>query len=106
MIRPGRCALGGLLQAADLLLQTPALSQLEGLLPLEIHQPGGKITALNIDICPVQGQNMVDAAVQKAAVVGDQKKSPLPLQVGGHQGPARRVQVVGGLVDEQEPPLV
>ena len=45
---------------------------------------------------------MVDAPVQKGPVVGDQEKAPLPGQVVPHQGPSGGVQVVGGLVNEEE----
>ena len=45
---------------------------------------------------------MVDAPVQEGPVVGDQEKAPLPGQIVPHQGPSGGVQVVGGLIDEEE----
>ena len=96
---------GGLLEAAHVLPEAVVLGLLELLEAVKVLLPGGVISRLDLDVRPVQGQDVVHAAVQEAAVVGHQDKAPLPLEVGRNQLPPLGVQVVGGLVNKGEAPL-
>ena len=91
-----------MLQLLYLLLQLPVPGQLKVLPALEVFQPGGEAAALHLDVGAVYGQYVVHAAVQEAAVVGDQDEAFFLLEVGGDKLPAPAVQMVGGLVDKQE----
>ena len=93
---------GGLLQPGDLLLQSGVLRQLRFVLPPPVFQPGGAAALPDLDGGPVDGQDVVHAAVQKGLVVGDQDEALLAVQIAAQQLPPPAVQVVGGLVDEQE----
>ena len=105
-VGPEGGAPGRLLQPLDVLAQALVLGFFQGLPLLEVGKPGGKVPALDLDAGPVEGQDVVHAPVQEPPVVGHQDEALLFLQVGRHHGPGLGVQVVGGLVDEQEVPLV
>ena len=94
------------MQRADLFFQTVVAVLFVVLPPGEVFRPGGIVAALHLDVGAVQRQDVVHAAVQELPVVGDQNEPPLALEIGGHAAAGFGVQVVGGLVDEQEPPLV
>ena len=97
---------GRLFQTPDVPAQPFILGLFQGLPLLEVGKPGGKVPALDLDAGPVEGEDVVDAAVQETPVVGDEDEALLFLQVGRHHGPRPGVEVVGGLVDEQKVPLV
>ena len=101
-VRPAGGTAGGLRQPPDVLLQLLLPGQLEGVLPPAVLPPGGEIPPLDLNIGPVDGQNMVHTLVQERPVMGYQQKSPLPGQIAPQLPPSLQVQMVGGLVDQQE----
>ena len=105
-VRPVRAPPGRLLEAADVFFQPGVLLQLCLLTALEVFKPGGEGPALDLDGGAVQGEDVIHTAVQEPAVVGDQDKTFLPSEIGRDQGTALGIQVVGGLVDEEEMSLV
>ena len=105
LVGPGAGAPGGLLEALDVLPEPVVFRLLELLLTFKILPPGAVVSALDLNIRPIQRQNVIHAVIQKAAVVGDQDKAPLPPEIGGGQRPALGVQVVGGFVNQREAPL-
>ena len=103
---PAAGAFFGFFQGLDGAFQLGVLGKLKILLSLEIGKPGGKIPALHLDVCPVDGEDVVNAAVQKLPVVGDQNEALLPFQVGRNQRPGLGIQMVGWLVNQQEVPRI
>ena len=57
---------------------------------------------MDVDAASVDGQDVIHAAVQERPVVGHQQEPLFAAEIPAHQLPARAVEVVGGLVDEQE----
>ena len=94
-----------LLQAPDLAFQPVVLRLFKGVPPLPVLPPGGEAAALDLHAGPVQGQDVVHAAVQEIPVVGHQQKAPLFPEVRRRGPPSGGVQMVGGLVDEEIPLL-
>ena len=105
-VGPGAGLPGCLLQPPDLLFQLGVLGQLVGVPALLVLVPGGEIAPLELDAAGVDGEDVVHAAVQKRAVVGYQQKAPFAPEIAADQLPACPVQMVGGLVDQQEVVLV
>ena len=101
-VGPGAGLPGCLLQPPDLLFQLGVLGQLVGVPALLVLVPGGEIAPLELDAAGVDGEDVVHAAVQKRAVVGHQQKAPFAPEIAADQLPACPVQMVGGLVDQQE----
>ena len=101
-IRPARRAALRLLQAADLPLQFVVLPPLPLLLLREVLQIGRTVPAAHLDPRAVERKHMVDAAVQKAAVVRDDDKPPLFVEIGRDLFARPKVEMVGRLVNEQK----
>ena len=72
---------GGLLEPPHVLPEALVFGLFELLRPVEVLLPGAVVSRLNLNVRPVQGQDVVHAAVQETAVMGHQDKAPLPPEV-------------------------
>ena len=105
-VAPIRGAARSLCQPGGLFFQLGLLRPLKLVLPVAVLLPGAEIPRLYLDVRPVEREDMVHAAVEQGAVVGDQDKPLFPVQIPAHGVARLLVQMVGRLVDEQEPVLV
>ena len=70
---------------------------------LPVLPPGRKGSPLHLDLGAIERQDVVHAAVEKGAVMADEKKALFHVQVPADQFSAADIKVVGRLVDEQKP---
>ena len=101
-VRPAGLLPCRLLQPGDLPLQLLILRLLESILSGLVLPPCGEIAPADLNVRPVDGENVIHAAVQERAVMGHQNEAPLAIQVPAHQLTALNIQVVRRLVDQQE----
>ena len=80
-VGPVGAALGSLAEMANLLLQTRVLCFFMRLAPCNVLLPGRIITAEHACLTAPEGQNMVDAAIEKMPVVRNEDKTALSAQI-------------------------
>ena len=101
-VRPPFRAGSRCLQTPDIFFQLFILSQLKSIFLLFLFLPCGKIPPDDLYIRPVNGQDVIHTPVQKIPVMGHEDKAFLSLQIAHHTLPGLHIQMVGGLVDQQE----
>ena len=69
---------------------------------LLVEPPGGEVSDLQLRPRLLKGEDVVDAAVEKGAVVRDQDEAGLGAQIAADHFSAVAVEVVGGLVDQRK----
>ncbi|MNC31391.1 hypothetical protein D3C75_797100 [compost metagenome] len=89
-------------QAFDIFSKLLILGKLKVVLSPLILPPAGKIPFLNLDVGFVDGQNVVYTVIQKGSVVRNQNISAFGIQIFTDQRPCMHVQMVRGLIDQQE----
>ena len=102
LVRPGRGAARGFVQAADFAPQTLVLVAFKFILPVARLFPCGKVTLLQLNIRFVDRKHMIDASIQQGAVMGYQEKPALFAQVGAQQAAASLIEMVGRLVNQRK----
>ena len=93
-------ASGGFLQVLDVLAENFVAALLVFVLLVEAGLPSVVVALHYPDIAAVQAEHVVDAAVQKGAVMADQQVPVLAAEVICHQRAAMGIEVIGGLVNE------
>ena len=77
----------------------PFVAALLHLLPsFKIHHPRGKVSALDLYIRSVYGQNMIHTPVKKASVMGNKYESFFSFEICGDCRSCRGIQMIGRLV--------
>lgn len=105
-VRPVFRAFRRLAQPRHVLFQAFVLLAFEILFPFEIFRKRGKISALYPHFRLIQRQDMIDRAVEKFPVVGNEYEPFLAMQIPRHDRTGGGVEVVGRLVDKQKFPVV
>ena len=93
-----RCAF----QPSDIAHEPLVFRKLVSVLPRLVFPPGGKVPACHGDVRPVDGKDVIHAAVEERAVVAYEDETLLCPEVIPQKRAAFRVEVVRGLVDEQK----
>jgi len=101
-VRPGGRPPGRLIQPPDLFFQAVLLGQFKLVLARSVFPPSRKIPFLYLQPGAVEHQHMVHAAIQESPVVRDKDETLFAGQIIRRKLPARHVQVVGGLIDQEE----
>lgn len=99
-LRPVRFLTRGGPKPGDILFQPLIFGPLIAVPAVAVFLPARIVSLLHLDVRPVNRKNMVNRPVEQIPVVGDQQESLLRGKVTGHPLPARRIEVIGRLVDQ------